>query len=437
MLDIRKIKRASLNNKSYKIEDSKKSKGKETLINKIRVFNSFVSNIMTYYGDIDLEILSDERLESYIQFLNEKNITIEKAVMEIHNSNENTEELSEEEERIKLENDQAKLDELSYKKQILENKMAQAEAERQAREDFKNMEQEDNIERISDAEAIEPERVMQPEENFRPIEPITDEVPVENVEDLANDTHIDFNKMEEAGEVTEPEVENEQITTDEPVEGEPISYEETKEEKNVTVESEPVSMVEQPDPEEQIMLDIQSDYENNVRQIKNDYTENLGKEVSNIVEKIMAEAEVYASRQVEEISKVSKQAIDIANNNTQKVLDEKAIVENDRDQYKNHYEQTLEVVKEKNEIIDSRDNEITTLKGEIEEKNNIISTKEKNIEELNTSLNERDEKIASLEDLIENYKITLATMTRELGRNFQYENLNSPQVEEEAVAKVK
>lgn len=425
MLSVDKIKKSSLNNSSYVIEESKKSKGKESLINKIKVFSLYVKNILIYPDNIDLDMVSDDRLKSYIEFLNEKNITIEKAVMEIHDKNKEVDEgqetLSDEEERIAIEKDQAKLDELSYKKQIIESKIAQAEAERQAREDFEQMEQEELLERISDAEVIEPEPIIQSETEFSPIEPISEEA-VLPVEDLVEGTHIDF------GEVQPPEK----------VEVKPVvSEEQNEEEKDVTVESEPISMVEQPNPEEQIMMDIQNDYENNVEQIKNTYTENLGKEVSNIVEKIMVEAEVYASRQVEEISKISKQAIDTANSNTQKVLDEKAVVENDRDQYKSHYEQTLEVVKEKNEVIDSKDNEISNLRGEITEKDNIISDKEKDIEELNASLNDRDERIASLESEIDKFKITIATLTRELGRNFQYENLTASPIEEEVATKTK
>lgn len=440
MLSVDKIKKSSLNNSSYVIEESKKSKGKESLINKIRVFSSYVKNILIYHDNIDLDTVSDDRLKSYIDFLNEKNITIEKAVMEIHDKYKEMEEgqetLSDEEERIAIEKDQAKLDELSYKKQIIENKIAQAEAERQAREDFEQMEQEELLERISDAEVIEPEPIIQSETEFSPIEPISEEA-VLPVEELVKETHFDFGEVQ-SPEPVEVNPSVSEVQPSEKVEAEPNESEvQIQEEKNISEEAEPISMVEQPDPEEQIMMDIQNDYENNVEQIKNTYTENLGKEVSNIVEKIMVEAEVYASRQVEEISKISKQAIDTANSNTQKVLDEKAVVENDRDQYKSHYEQTLEVVKEKNEVIDSKDNEISTLRGEITKKDNIISSKEKDIEELNASLNDRDERIASLESEIDKFKITIATLTRELGRNFQYENLTASPIEEEAVSKTK
>ena len=374
--------------------------------------------------------------------------------MEIHDKYKEMEEgqetLSDEEERIAIEKDQAKLDELSYKKQIIENKIAQAEAERQAREDFEQMEQEELLERISDAEVIEPEPIIQSETEFSPIEPISEEA-VLPVEELVKETHFDFGEVQ-SPEPVEVNPSVSEVQPSEKVEAEPNESEvQIQEEKNISEEAEPISMVEQPDPEEQIMMDIQNDYENNVEQIKNTYTENLGKEVSNIVEKIMVEAEVYASRQVEEISKIlfsnptrwnriwkiSKQAIDTANSNTQKVLDEKAVVENDRDQYKSHYEQTLEVVKEKNEVIDSKDNEISTLRGEITKKDNIISSKEKDIEELNASLNDRDERIASLESEIDKFKITIATLTRELGRNFQYENLTASPIEEEAVSKTK
>lgn len=439
MLSVDKIKKSSLNNSSYVIEESKKSKGKESLINKIKVFSLYVKNILIYPDNIDLDMVSDDRLKSYIEFLNEKNITIEKAVMEIHDKNKEVDEgqetLSDEEERIAIEKDQAKLDELSYKKQIIESKIAQAEAERQAREDFEQMEQEELLERISDAEVIEPEPIIQSETEFSPIEPISEEA-VLPVEELVKETHFDFGEVQSEPVEVNPAVS--EIQPSEKVEAEPNESEvQIQEEKNISEEVEPISMVEQPDPEEQIMMDIQNDYENNVEQIKNTYTENLGKEVSNIVERIMVEAEVYASRQVEEISKISKQAIDTANSNTQKVLDEKAVVENDRDQYKSHYEQTLEVVKEKNEVIDSKDNEISILRGEITEKDNIISSKEKDIEELNASLNDRDERIASLESEIDKFKITIATLTRELGRNFQYENLTASPIEEEVATKTK
>ena len=402
MLDINRIKASSLNNNSYEIEESKKSKGKQLLIDKIRTFRSYIKNIALYHDIIDLEQVSDNTLDNYIEFLNNKSITVGEAMIRIHEQyNENEQNVSESEADELLEQAQTELDALGKKIVNIENKLANAESEQQAREDFASMEQEElPVEEIEEVESIENDDVIPVQElveqNLQPIEIEQQYIEAENK------VREDFEKIEQE------------------------QYKMISEEKELTE----IVMPKYTDPEEKIMNDIQDEYKQNVSRIEDNYKENFGREFSGIVNAIMIETEKYASRQVEEIAVASKQAIEKANSNTQKVLDEKAIVENDRDQYKSHYEQTLETVQQKNAVIDSKDEEIKVLESKIETKDNELSNKNSEIQSLNMTLNERNNYIATLESKISNYKVTLATLTKELGRNFQY-GIEQEQIEEE------
>ena len=64
------IKLSSLKHSSYIVEDSKKSKGKITLINKIKTFFLYVKNVVIFKSNMNLEKLNDNSLEDYIEFLN-------------------------------------------------------------------------------------------------------------------------------------------------------------------------------------------------------------------------------------------------------------------------------------------------------------------------------------------------------------------------------
>lgn len=395
------IKLSSLKHSSYIVEDSKKSKGKITLINKIKTFFLYVKNVVIFKSNMNLEKLNDNSLEDYIEFLNNENISVDEAVRKINENFDKKEEtLSSDESLSLLKDTQATLDVLREQKEKIDSKLNDAISEQNAREDYKDEEidnQQEELEPIDYSQPIEESNIDLPietqiDELEKPIEePIQEEVPFENVDLSDDDDDIEIDLPEK------PIVDNSE-------------------------ENEPVTLGEQPNPEEEKMNSIQNDYKNSIENIQKEFNENFGKEFNTIVSRIMNETEKYANRQVEEITNVSKQAITNANNNTQRVLDEKIVVEKDRDQYKAHYEQSLETIEEKNKTIDSKDAEIKALKEEIERKNQEISERNKNIQELSTSISEKDTRITKYESDIEDYKVTLATMTRELGINFQKEN---------------
>ncbi len=461
-----KIKISSLRHSSYIVEDSKKSKGKITLINKIKTFFLYVKNVVIFKSNMNLEKLSDNSLEDYIEFLNNENISVDEAVKKINEDFDKMEEsLSSDESLSLLSETQGTLDALKTQKEKIDSRLDDAISEQNAREDYKEVEM-DNQQTENEYVSSIP-RYVDPDEEKElhavelPMESNeTNELPVESEEEIKP---IDYEQTIEESNInplTETKIDNE-VDLEKPIEEnsiEPVKpnisfenidlsdkeddieieipSEQPKVDNTKNVEEEKsIELVAQPNPEEEKMNSIQNDYKNSIENIQKEYTENFGKEFNTIISKIMVETEKYANRQVEEITAVSKEAINNANNNTQRVLDEKAMVEKDRDQYKSHYEQSLNTVEEKNRTIDSKDAEIKALKEEIERKNQEISNRDKNIQELNTSIAEKDGRIANYESKIEDYKVTLATMTRELGRNFQI--ASQMEVEEQEVSKTK
>lgn len=410
---IGKIKISRLDSNSYVIEDSRKSKGKISLITKIKTFFKYVKNKLIFDANYDVEKLKDSSLDEYIDFLNNEKITLEKAVEKINSDFDEKEENLTPDETIELAQEtQMELDDLKVQKEKIDSKLEDAISERDAREELREVEEELPEVELSNNDINLPENELAKinlsiEENMEEkLQPIDYEQEIAEIgKDDEEDIHI------------------------EPIE-QPVSFTQPE-----PVQEEKVALVSQPNPEEETMINIQNDYKNSVANIQKEYTENFGKEFSEIVNKIMNETEKYANRQVEEITKVSKEAINNANSNTQRVLDEKSRIEKDRDQYKAHYEQTLDTVEEKNRTISSKDDEIKSLKEEIERKNQEISARDKSIQELNVSISEKDGKISNYETIIEDYKVTLTTMTRELGRNFQISSQVEP--EQNEVSKTK
>jgi len=379
MSGLEKIILASLNSNAYEIEESKKSKGKSVLIDKIKVFKEYIKNVYTYKVKRGVEKLSDERLSSYIEYLNRENITVDKAIDEMHQLANNLFENSIELESMQeLDKTQEKLDKLNDKKRDIEKELEEAESEKLAREAFVAMDQESEIE-LTEADAI-------------PLEPINEEVEIETdveASELVEQT------SPEVSEIETPEIEFVPTVT------EPI-------EEQLSVESEAVEEPVVSESNETVENTIRDEYIEAVDKIENDFREKFGRDFAGIVNAIMEETEKYANRQVTEITEVSKKAIDTANSNTKKALEEKAVVENDRDQYKTHYEQTLEVVKQKNEIIDTdketiaaKDAEIEALKQELAKRDEIIADKDRNLEELNSTLAEKDIQLAKYKTTIE------------------------------------
>ena len=137
----------------------------------------------------------------------------------------------------------------------------------------------------------------------------------------------------------------------------------------------------------------------------------------------MNEVDKYNGAVLDELMKTAEQRINNANDNTKTVLEEKAVVEQDRDQYKSHYEQTVEIVKERDNTIKSRDDEIAALKAEITRKDNelnaaagreislnkVIDTKNKIVLQLKSDLVRSQESCVNLSMLL-NDKIKKGTL---------------------------
>lgn len=413
MSELEKIKLTSLNATSYEIEESKKSKGKNVLIEKINVFKEYIQNVYTYKVKNGLERLSDERLSSYIEYLNRENITVNKAIDEIHSLTDNILESSlERDDIIDINKAQGKLDKLTDKKKNIEKELEEAESEKQAREDFEFMQQESESDEMHEV-TLEPiEEEIQPVPIYEEVEPVSipsEDEPVTEVSETIEKPLV----ITEAS-VIEPYVGEQTETIEKPL----VITEASVIEPYVGEQTEQL--------EEQPIATIQDEYIEAIDKIENDYKEQFGREFTGIINAIMEETEKYANRQVTEITEVSKKAIDTANGNTQIALEEKAIVENDRDQYKTHYEQTLEVVKQRNETIESKDAEIESLKQELAKRDELIDSKNRDIEELNNTLVEKNNQISNLESDITNYKITIATI---MGKNYtQTEVVEEPEV---------
>jgi len=397
-MSMENIKISSLTNNTYEVEESKKSKGKVTLIDKIKTFKEYIQNVCTYKANNGVERLTDARLDSYIEYLNNENININKAIDELHqkystmldsdNINKNEFEQAEEQ-----------LEKLTDKKQNIEQELAEAESEKQAREDFNAMEQENEMPNID-----------QPIEDDEMHEIESEQVETEDLQQ----SEIDYEAAVESTDM------NEQPEMPEEIQNEQSDIAEVQEEQLVEH-----SQVEQQNSAEELMSTIQNEYIESIDQIETNYKEQFGREFSSVINAIMEETEKYANRQVTEIGIVSRKAIDNANNNTQRVLEEKAVVENDRDQYKTHYEQTLEVVKQRNETIDAKDAEIESLKQELAKRDEMIADKDRNIEELNNTLIEKNNQITDLEADISNYKITISTI---IGKSYTSEVVEEQEI---------
>lgn len=397
-MNMENIKISSLTNNTYEVEESKKSKGKVTLIDKIKTFKEYIQNVCTYKANNGVERLTDARLDSYIEYLNNENININKAIDELHqkystmldsdNINKNEFEQAEEQ-----------LEKLTDKKQNIEQELAEAESEKQAREDFNAMEQENEMPNID-----------QPIEGDEMHEIESEQVETEDLQQ----SEIDYEAAVESTDM------NEQPEMPEEIQNEQSDITEVQEEQLVEH-----SQVEQQNSAEELMSTIQNEYIESIDQIETSYKEQFGREFSSVINAIMEETEKYANRQVTEIGIVARKAIDNANNNTQRVLEEKAVVENDRDQYKAHYEQTLEVVKQRNETIDAKDAEIESLKQELAKRDEMIADKDRNIEELNNTLIEKNNQITDLEADISNYKITISTI---IGKSYTSEVVEEQEI---------
>ena len=218
-----KIKISSLRHSSYIVEDSKKSKGKITLINKIKTFFLYVKNVIIFKSNMNLEKLSDNSLEDYIEFLNNENISVDEAVKKINEDFDKMEEsLSSDESLSLLSETQGTLDALKTQKEKIDSRLDDAISEQNAREDYKEVEM-DNRQTENEYVSSIP-RYVDPDEEKElhavelPMESNeTNELPVESEEEIKP---IDYEQTIEESNInplTETKIDNE-VDLEKPIE---------------------------------------------------------------------------------------------------------------------------------------------------------------------------------------------------------------------------
>lgn len=153
-----------------------------------------------------------------------------------------------------------------------------------------------------------------------------------------------------------------------------------------------------------------NNFEEATKEIEQNCTDDLSKKISEIFALVKNESKELVAKQLSEMSNTAKEAIINANQHTSDVKNELAIVEKDRDQYRSHYEQTVEVVKQKDGIIKLRDNEISSLRSQLENKNNELNAANEREIKLNEENNNKDAKIKLLEGKVRDLNIAIRTI---------------------------
>ena len=248
-------------------------------------------------------------------------------------------------------------------------------------------------------------------------EPIVEETPVEEPmsdieqtisEEVLPNIDVDMpietdfrteDNQNEEGEIMTTEVEN---TVEEPV------VEQTVE----PIELAKLSPLEQ----------LAKDYESKLAEIEKNYKESFARDLSELVARVKNETDKIIEMQTSEMASNAKKAIMEANQNTQNVINEKTIVEQDRDQYKSHYEQTVEIVNQKDETIKTRDDEIAALKSELANKNEELSSSNAREIALNATIDKKNKEIKGLNIKVSDLKISLATVAQQVLVEAKQEN---------------
>lgn len=409
-------------NKIVVTNDNKKFKAYFDLKEKVLYFFLYVK-----YHNFNVKGLEKDEIEAYISFLNKSRVYLNnvKEKIEAETKEKQATTNSPYEQRIIREKGEAKLDKVQAKLDKFNQKYVEAVSESNVIDEAHLIKDEPvEEEKVQSAEepvlapieeAIEPTMEVQPEvvnqESVVPIEeqPIvgSDLVPIE--EEKEQEIQKPVTPIEEI-----PVEELVKKTTEEVKEPMAISIisvrdktedDKTEEEKKQQAEEAKLSPLEQ----------NFNNFEKATREIEQNFTDDLSKKISEALTLIKNEAKELVTKQLSEMSNTAKDAINTANQNTLNAKNELTAMEQDRNQYKSHYEQATEVVKQKDDIIKSRDDEINSLKAQLENKNNELKAANERENKLIEENKTKDRLAESLKRKVTSLKVAIV----ELGQSVE------------------
>lgn len=373
------------NGKSIVKVDARKSKAKGVLTNKIKNFFCYV-----IANSLSLNDLPTESLDRVIEHLNDKKINLEKAkefiAVQTANrivnlaENEKHEYVLKEKSEILKEASNKKVDELNKKIDKVDSSIERVEEEKNRRNSSLKLIEDEEINTIESLKAIETEEINTIE-------------PLKAIEEKKVDAEIKEQMEEIQKEVQE-------IREAEEVKVEQITPKELSELEKAAIE-----------------------YKMCLETLKQEYNEKFKATTEEIVLKYERAANKFNERIILDMEKDAKKAIFQANENTKKEQQEKQVIQNDLEEYKNHYNQTLQVVETKNNEISEKDQMIESLKAELASKEELIKVNLEKENEYKLEIEKRDIQIKDQESEIKNYKTTIKTLMSE-GMN-----LNNSEVE--------
>lgn len=416
-------------NEIVETKENKKSKANFDLKEKLRVFYVVAGNIKFLNIGYDLSKVAEGRLTSYIDYLNEKKIYFEQARTKINNL------FDKEYDKATDDNKKAEAikkydpitEELNDKISAVDEKIENATSELISRKDYDEMESEeiDNEEFAPMAEIPTIENVEEKEEPVA--ETASEEVSID--EPIVEETSVEEPMSDIEQTISEEVLPN--IDVDMPIETD-FRTEDNQNEEGEIMTTEVENTVEEPVVEQTVepielaklspLEQLAKDYESKLAEIEKNYKESFARDLSELVARVKNETDKIIEMQTSEMASNAKKAIMEANQNTQNVINEKTIVEQDRDQYKSHYEQTVEIVNQKDETIKTRDDEIAALKSELANKNEELSSSNAREIALNATIDKKNKEIKGLNIKVSDLKISLATVAQQVLVEAKQEN---------------
>ena len=396
------------NNEIVATSEQKKSKANFNLKEKLRFAYQTIKYFKYFSLHIDVREIDD--LASYVDYLNNKEIYLNNAIQKIEDDKSKKLETAVNDfEKTNIEeNINKNIEKIETKIDKVNKEYENAQSLIKAREDIAAMDigEENNEDEI---QSIETPSVEEP--IMAPIEEVAEQPIVEENTSIMEETPIEVETTTEIQPIVEP-VEEEQPVTINSTEEIPVeNLAENKEE-----------VVEQPKPEISKLEQFYKDYNNILHEIENNYKKSFERDLSELVARVKNETDKTIELQLSEMKKTATDAINMANKSTEKALNEKAIVEQDRDQYKSHYEQTVEIVNQKDETIKSKDDEIASLKSEIEKKNNELAAANEREIGLNKVIDKANKENKDLREDKYKLQISLATVAQQVLVEAKQEN---------------
>lgn len=440
MKDKAKIIKTLPDNEIIETNENKKSKANFNLKEKLTYFFQYIA----YHKVNDVKEMDPEYIEDYITYLNTQRDNLDKVALKLNvEANEKIKKVELEAENYIIMNQaQDKIDKIKSKVDKVNDKCEQAKAELDVINEIAIMNKKEELENIR---AIEEEQTFENEMKAinnklgNEVQKITTEEEMHVEEPTEQEKLIDeaLAQPKEINEKNDPEVANQESveetqeqtieekieesikekSTNEPIEKQEQSIEEPalvpiEEDITPTMEVEPEVVNQEPVEETKVNPLEQNfnNFEETTKEIEQNCTDDLSKKISEIFVLVKNEAKELVAKQLSEMSNTAKEAIINANQHTLDAKNELAIVEKDRDQYRSHYEQTVEVVKQKDGIITLRDDEITLLRSQLEDKNNELNAANERENNLNEENNAKAKEIELLKGKVKDLNIAIRTI---------------------------